>query len=433
MHIVGIIAEYNPFHKGHCYQIEELRRRTHADYIVIAMSGNFVQRGAPAIADKYARTRMALSCGADLVLELPCLWATASAEDFAMAGVTLFEKTGCVDTLCFGAECGDLAFLTAVTSILAEEPADYRDRFAAYLKEGMAFPAARSRALTEYMTHTGRCSSEGFDADHISELLASPNNILAIEYLKALWRRGSRIQPHLISRKGAGYHDTDVAQPLASATAIRRELMAGRASVPETPCAKQDFDTAPLSAMPPAAAEILTEYHREYPYAAGDDFSAQLAYLLLSQSTEQLAAYGDSNMELAGRMKSLLPDFRSLEAFAQLLKTKNVTLTRISRVLCHTLLGLTQKDYAAGKELDYIPYLRMLGFCRDSAPLLNRMDSCAAVPVIAKLADAASILPDNVLSLLSQDIFAADLYEQNLALRTQKTARSEYSRGLVIL
>lgn len=433
MHIVGIIAEYNPFHKGHCYQIEELRRRTHADYIVIAMSGDFLQRGAPAIVDKYARTRMALSCGADLVLELPCLWATASAEDFAMAGVTLFEKMGCVDALCFGAECGNPALLTDIADILSEEPEDYRDRLTSYLKAGMTFPAARSRALAEHMKYNGYGASDGFTTDRVSELLATPNNILAVEYLKALRRRNSHIRPLLIARKGAGYHDTDIGRPLASATAIRRELTAGSASAPETSCTKQAFHTAPLSAMPPAAAEIMTGYHREFPYTAGNDFSTQLAYLLLSQSTEQLADYGDSNMELAGRMKSLLPDFRSAKQFARLLKTKNMTLTRISRVLCHTLLGLTRRDYAAGKELDYIPYLRMLGFLRASAPLLNRMDSCAAVPVIAKLADAASILPGHALTLLSQDIFAADLYEQNLSLRAQKTARSEYSRGLVIL
>lgn len=455
MRIAGIIAEYNPFHNGHLYQIGEVRRLTHADHIVVAMSGDFVQRGMPAIIDKYARTRMALSCGADLVLELPVLWSTASAEDFAAAGVALLEKTGCVDTLCFGAETDDLPLLTAVADILAEEPEDYRSRLSACLRDGMTFPAARSRALSEYLEHTRHCAPEGFDTDRISELLSTPNNILAVEYLKALKRRNSRMQPLLIPRIGAGYHDRDAGQPLASATAIRRGLMTGGTSVPETlctkqvsgsqmpcakqasgsqtPCTKQNPNTTPLSAMPPAAAEILTEYHRKYPYTSGNDFSALLAYLLLSYDTERLASCGDSNMELAARMKSLLSQFQSADQFALLLKSKNVTLTRISRVLCHILLGLMQEDYARGRALDHIPYLRMLGFRRDSAPLLNRIDSCSALPVIAKLADAASILPDTALALLSQDIFAADLYEQNLALRAQKTARSEYSRGLVIL
>ncbi|MDE7436563.1 MAG: nucleotidyltransferase family protein [Lachnospiraceae bacterium] len=433
MNTVGVIAEYNPFHKGHLYQIEEIRRRTGADYIIIAMSGDFLQRGTPAIIDKYTRTKMALSCGADLVLELPCLWAVSSAEDFAAAGVTLLEKTGCVDMLCFGAEHHELTLLETIADILAEEPEDFSRRLGDHLREGMPFPAARSLALTEYIasealseTAAGLLANDPDSAAgsaHIPDLLACPNNILALEYLKAIRRRNNTLTPLLISRRGAGYHEEDIRHPMASATAIRQALTGTQSWA----------DSAGLDAMPDAAADILRDCRREYPYTDPDDFSAQLAYLLLSLSRQQLAQYQDCNTELAGRIKSLLPEFHSLEQFSGILKSRNLTHTRISRSLCHILLGLTQEDYALGRSLDYAPYLRILGFRREAAPLLTRLDACAQAPVISKLADASSILPEDAAKLLSHDIFAADLYEQNLARRAKKTARSEYSRGLVII
>ena len=143
MKTIGIIAEYNPFHNGHAYQIAELKRKTNADFVVIVMSGDFVQRGAPAIIDKYCRAEMALLCGADLVIELPAVWAVSSAEDFAMAGVTLFDKMGCIDGICFGAESDQLPLLKSIAGVLAEEPDIYRSALSSYLKKGLAFPAAR--------------------------------------------------------------------------------------------------------------------------------------------------------------------------------------------------------------------------------------------------------------------------------------------------
>lgn len=147
MKITGIIAEYNPFHNGHAYQIAKIKEETDSDYVIVAMSGDFVQRGEPAITDKYERARMALSCGADLVLELPALFACASAEYFARAGVALFTRMGCIDYLCFGAENADLSQLNKIAGILVDEPRSYQDALNIYLKEGKNFPAARILAL----------------------------------------------------------------------------------------------------------------------------------------------------------------------------------------------------------------------------------------------------------------------------------------------
>ena len=208
MKITGIIAEYNPFHNGHAYQIAKIKEETDNDYVIVAMSGDFVQRGEPTITDKYERARMALSCGADLVLELPALFACASAEYFARAGVALFTRMGCVDYLCFGAENADLSQLNKIAGILVDEPRSYQDALNIYLKEGKNFPAARILALKSYLS--AESSDAALQTEQLTSLLSTPNNILGIEYLKALKTCGSQITPYPILREGAGYHDTDI-------------------------------------------------------------------------------------------------------------------------------------------------------------------------------------------------------------------------------
>lgn len=448
MRTVGIIAEYNPFHNGHAYQIAEIRKRLSADYVVIAMSGDFVQRGTPAAIDKYARTAMALNCGADLVIELPALWASSSAESFAMAGVTLFEKMGCVDTLCFGAECDDLDTLKSIADVLAEEPASYKEILASYLKGGLSFPVARSKAVIDYI----RCSmtvspnagstlhSLGVtDSDSLEDILNAPNNILALEYLKALKLRKSEIEPYLIVRKGSGYHAEDIDNPLASATAIRSALE--KYSALQTQHALQiqnglptpgaDRNALIASAMPEEAYKLLTEYLADYPMMSANDFSSILSYLLLTKSAEELAEYADSNMDIARRIKKNLPQFSSFEEFCLLNKSRDITYTRMCRIFTHILLNHTQKEYNLAKEQDYIPYLRILGFRKDAAPLLSAVKEHSLVPMITKLADAKNILSDSAMALLGKDIAAAELYESVLAQKSDRDARSEFSRGVV--
>ena len=166
MNVIGIIAEYNPFHNGHAYQIAHVKKNLHADYIVVAASGDYVQRGEPALLDKYTRARMALSSGADLVLELPVLWSTASAELFADAGISLFEKTGCVNGICFGAESGDLALLRRIADVLADEPAALKASLKRNLKSGNTFPKAREAALLSYFADA---ADQDLSLIHISE------------------------------------------------------------------------------------------------------------------------------------------------------------------------------------------------------------------------------------------------------------------------
>ena len=216
MKTAGIIAEYNPFHKGHEYQIRYTKEKLKADYVIVAMSGDYVQRGTPALISKHTRAEMALRCGADLVLEMPVSISTASAEAFAMGGVSLLDGLGVVDMLCFGSESGEISALKELAEILVEEPEEYKKLLKSFLSEGLTFPAARSQALTEYFKNPRNFSGDDFDGvltpllNEVTQILNTPNNILGIEYCKALLRLNSRICPVTIRREGMGYHETTV-------------------------------------------------------------------------------------------------------------------------------------------------------------------------------------------------------------------------------
>lgn len=453
MNVIGIIAEYNPFHNGHAYQIAHVRKNLHADYIVVATSGDYVQRGEPALLDKYTRARMALSSGADVVLELPVLWSTASAELFADAGISLFEKTGCVNGICFGAESGDLALLRRIADVLADEPADLKASLKHNLKSGSTFPKAREAALLSYFSGSaGQDGALPVSAEALSSLLASPNNILALEYLKALRRRASSITPYLLKREGAAYHETSILSGAsaipASASAIRHTLFADAAGACGNSADRASEDSADgilRHAMPQEALAILQDYRADFPLLCADDFSSILGYLLLSSSATQLARTADSSPEFANRMQNQLPYYTSFSSFASRLKSKEMTLTRINRILLHSILGITSSDYACGNALDKIPYLRILGFRKSAAPLLAALKASAAVPLITRSSQALKLLSPDAMRVFEHDVFAGNLY---LQMRNQKggtplrAARmqehdvppaSEYQRQIIIL
>ncbi len=444
MNVIGIIAEYNPFHNGHAYQIAHVKKNLHADYIVVAASGDYVQRGEPALLDKYTRARMALSSGADLVLELPVLWSTASAELFADAGISLFEKTGCVNGICFGAESGDLALLRRIADVLADEPAALKASLKRNLKSGNTFPKAREAALLSYFADAAdQDGALPVSTETLSFLLASPNNILALEYLKSLRRRASSITPYLLKREGAAYHETSIrsgaSEVPASASAIRHTLFAGGAGASE-----DSADGILHHAMPQEALSILQDYRADFPLLCADDFSSILGYLLLSSSASQLARTADSSPEFANRMRNQLPYYTSFSSFASRLKSKEMTLTRINRILLHSILGITSSDYACGNALDKIPYLRILGFRKSSAPLLAALKTSAVVPLITRPSQAPKLLSTDAMQVFERDVFAGNLY---LQMRNQKggtplrtahmqnsdiSPASEYQRQIVI-
>lgn len=391
MKTVGLITEYNPFHNGHAYHIEKAKMLTGADRVIVVMSGDFVQRGAPAVMPKHLRAESALLSGASLIIELPVCFATGSAEYFAQGSISLLNQLGCIDSICFGSECGDLHLLKEIAQILADEPIEYQTALKQALKEGASFPAARQEALNIY-------------SDKYSEILASPNNILGIEYLKALAKIHSKMEPFTIKRIGAGYHDMDIDGQFSSATAIRSDIY-------QLADVNSSFESLPLThiqtQVPSSCHELMKKnYQTRYPVKA-DDFSLLLKAKLLSETAGSLSHYLDMSPELANRILRLRNDYLSFEQFCDLLKTKELTRSRISRSFIHVLLGITNDWLTAMKAP--APYARILGFRRDHADLLGILKRTSDIPLITS--PARAVLADTAYQMLELDVYASDLYE----------------------
>lgn len=358
MRVTGIIAECNPLHEGHKYLIREARRQTGADFIVIALSGDYVQRGAPSILSYEARTKALLDSGADLVVQLPLYTACSGADYFARGAAALMESLGVVTDLAFGSESGDLGMLENSAGTLSEESEEFRASLQARLREGLSYPRARALAAGE------------------SPIPNSPNDLLATEYLRALRQSGSRIRPLAIGRISC-----------KSATQIRGEMIGSR----------QNTD----------------------PFLCSDDFSDLLLHALYREdSPAALAAYLDVSEDLAGRILSELPRFTTLSEFCKAVKTRNYTYTRISRALMHILLGMTAQtmerfDHKYGLS----GWIRPLGFRRDAAPLIKNITASCTVPFLDKLARAGQVLPQDLYSIFLEDVRAEFLYDLMAARR----------------
>lgn len=389
MKTVGIIAEYNPFHNGHAYHIAKAKEVTGADYCIVVMSGNFVQRGAPAIADKYLRAEAALLNGADLVLELPVYYALSSAEYFASGAVALLDKLGVTDTICFGSECGNTSLLSEFARQLLGENETFKEVLSTQLKRGATYPNARNAALQACAPHLSA---------HMNVLM-TPNNILGIEYCKALYRRRSNIQPCTFPRAGASYHDASLSSSYCSALAIR-EAISSSGHLPDI-----------RTLMPPSAYDLLAvQYNNTFPVFA-DDFSLPLHYQLLSEQSAGYSDYVDIKNSLSDRIAKKLPSFHSFTGFCDELKTRNMTYTHIARSLMHILLRMRQEDFITYQSEDYIYYARMLGFRKDAGPLLTAIKAQSSIPLLSKLADANNLLSENGKNMLAKDIYAGHVYQ----------------------
>lgn len=408
MKIAGIIAEYNPFHKGHEYQIAYTKEYLGADYIIIAMSGDYVQRGTPALLPKHIRTEMALKCGADLVLELPVSVSTASAELFAKGGVQLLENLGVVDFLCFGSESGSISDLKALSSLLIEEPEEYKRALKQYLSQGKSFPSARALALQEY------CQTVSDDSlKRAEEILLSPNNILGIEYCKALLWLKSSIEPCTLKREGAGYHDTSLFHQNPSASAIRKHFLSSENDL-------KDME----GALPKEVFPVLLKAFTENAFLTEEDLSLLLHYRLLEEQTPAL--FLDVSPELSRRIYNTRNKYQNFSQFVSLLKTKELTQTRIQRALLHLLLQIKETP-------ENIPFARVLGFRRESTPLLKEIKKRSSIPLVTKVSDAAKILAESDQKLLYETVFASNVYESILCQKTGKPFRHEFEKQLVII
>ena len=420
MKIVGLITEYNPFHNGHLYHIQKAKEISGADAAVVVMSGNYVQRGAPAIMPKHLRAEVALEAGVPVVMELPVCYASGSAEYFAAGAISLFEQLGCIDSICFGSECGDYKVLERIARVTADEPEEYKFSLQEALRKGISFPRARQMALKAYLKD-----------DSLDVILEQPNNILGIEYIKALYKKKSSIKTYTIKRMVSGYHDEELTGSYSSASAIRKLLAYASSSIHleeegmfDEP-AMSEVLTRLEGQVPPSCIRLLEEMHRtRYPIYS-NDFSLLLKYKLLTETSDTLVKYKDVTEDLANRIMNHANDFITFDQFCDLLKTRDMTYTRISRALMHLLLN--QKTlYPAG-------YNRVLGFRKSAGALLKEIRRRSSLPLIAKAADAPRLLTGDALAAFESDIQASLFYETVRSHKTGTQFVHEYTKKLVLL
>ena len=435
MKVTGIIAEYNPFHKGHKYQIDYCKKKLNSDYVIVAMSGDYVQRGTPALLPKHVRAEMALRCGADLVLEMPVSVSTASAEAFAMGGVSMLDGLHIVDSLCFGSEYGEVSALMELAEILVEEPEEYRQLLKEFLSNGLSFPSARCQALTEYFKNPHNFTGDDFDGvltpllNQIVQILNSPNNILGIEYCKALLRLKSNIKPVTLKRQGMGYHETLAetdgsdrfsctdGSTFASASAIRELLKA--TLTPET-------ISRIASQVPDETSLLLASSLQRNGFLTEDALDPLLSYCILKENADSFCSYLDVSRDLAERIMNRSNELNGFLQAASFLKTKELTQSRIQRALLHIILGIREVPAT-------VPYARVLGFRRESITLLKEIKDSSSIPLITKLADANSLLDESGRSLLYETVFSSNLYEKLLCRKNGRNFVHEYQKQLVIL
>lgn len=428
MNVTGIIAEYNPFHRGHKYQINYCRKELQADYVIVVMSGDYVQRGTPALLPKHLRAEMALRCGADLVLEMPVSVSTASAETFAMAGVSILDNLHVVDQLCFGSEYGEVSALQELAAVLVKEPKEYRVLLKFFLSEGLSFPAARSQALIEYFKDPHHFEGDDFDGiltpllNQIVQILNLPNNILGIEYCKALLRLDSSIRPVTLKRQGMGYHEHMISSPEKYGTENYASASAIRYTLKEDPSSLQFTNE-----LPEPAADILKSAVSRNAFLLENDFSLLLSYCLLNETPETLVQYADVSRDLAARIINQRNQFENYTQFTELLKTKEVTYTRVQRALLHTILRIK------GQLPHEVPYARVLGFRKNSSALLKAIKQQSSIPVITKAADAPALLTPEALPIWDEDIHASSIYESVLSQKSASPFIHEYQKQLVLL
>lgn len=372
MAAVGIIAEFNPFHKGHAYLMEQAKKITGADCVVILMNGDFVQRGEPAITNKYERTKTAMAGGADMIFELPMRFGISSAGDFALGGIMALNQLGFITHLAFGSESGDLASLQKIADILFAEPDSFQQSLRENLRKGLPFPAAREQAL---LTECLEISSS---------FLNQPNNILGIEYLLALKKTGSHIQPVTIPRLGMNYHQTNYEPDVfPSATHLRKEWI-----------------------------------HQERPHLCFDDLTPILGYQLLQ--TPDLTIYKDFSADLADRAKKNLPAFDNAEAYVQHIQSRTFTASRIRRSLLQCILGLTSMEKT-------VPYLRLLGMNPVFSKKIQQVSPDCKI--LANLSRDVKKLTESEFLLFQKDLFASDLYRQIWNEKYHTSLPVEYQRS----
>lgn len=407
--VLGIIGEYNPFHNGHLYHMMQSIEQTGANYTVCVITGNFVQRGNTSIVDKWTKAEMALKGGADLVLELPTVYSVSSAENFAEGGIKLLTNLKVVDNLSFGIEARDISLLNNIANVLYQEPKDYITILNHELSKGISFPKARENAVMMYLN----------DIKKYINVMTSSNNILAIEYLKALKRLKSNIYPVGIQREKVLYNDEFIVDDFASATAIRRMIVRG------------EYDEI-RKVMPKFSYNLLANRVNNGKYVIDlAKFQKEILYVLRQMSVKQIAELPDVSEGLENVIKNAADSCNNVLDFINIVKSKRYTQTRIQRILVYALLGITKKDIEISRKI--VPYARVLGMNNRGKNLISEISRInPAMPIVTSVKRFMDECRNkNIKHMLEIDIRATNIY--TLGYTKDSWANLDYTNKIITL
>ena len=409
MKAIGIVVEYNPFHNGHLYHIARSKQETDAKYVIAVISGNFVQRGNTSIVNKWTKARMALLNGVDLVIELPTVYSISSAENFAEGAIKILNSLGIVDTLSFGMEANDIATLNNIANVLYNEPKDYVTILSHELKKGNSYPKARENALLMYLN----------DIKRYANVLSGSNNILGIEYLKAMRKTKSTITPIGIKREKVLYNDKYIVDEFASATAIRKMLMT-----------KELNDISKV--MPRNSYLLLGEELKKGHYVIDlSRFEKEIIFTLRKMTSEEIAKLPDVSEGLEHSIKNAADSCNTLNELINIVKTKRFTQTRIQRILLYALLGIDKRLMEISKK--HTPYVRVLGFNNKGKELISEMmhlnPKLNVVTSVKKYID--TVANKSLKEMLEKDILATNIY--TLGYYSDSYSNLDYTNKIEIL
>ena len=395
MRIVGIIAEYNPLHNGHLYHLQQAVEKANASYTVVVMSGNFVQRGEPACTDKFTRAEWALQAGADLVIELPCVFSNSNAQSFAEGAVRLLHATGVVTDLAFGCEQSSLPVLNELLDIIIHEPPEFKQCLRAHMRSGKSYPRARYDALEEL----------GVGQNALQELV-KPNNILAIEYLRTLKRLCSGIRPLPIERVGSGYNDAYLTGEFSSATAIRNAVMEGNMDV--------------LKALPMFVSGPM-KFDSQFPVTL-NNIGSMMLYKIRKMQPDELRELPDVSEGFEQVLAAASRSCFDADSFFDAVKSKRYTLARCKRIGMSALLGIT-RDFQDKMKDDNGLYFRVLGIRKTARPLLSAIAANSDIPIILRNSDVGKC-SDIAKQSLSIDAFSTDILSYALQKELHKDSEA---------
>ena len=404
--VVGIIAEYNPFHNGHSYHIQNTKALTGADFVVAVMTGNFTQRGNTSVVDKWEKTKMALNGEADLVIELPTIYSISSAENFANGAIKILNTLGIVDSISFGMEADDISTLNNIANVLYMEPPEYKAILEHELSKGSSFPKARENALMMYLN----------DIKRYANVLKGSNNILAIEYLKALKSQKSNLVPIGVKREKVYYNSIKVIDEYASSTGIRNLLLHNQLEEARKVVPSKTYSLLLNNIRQGTFVLDITAYNRE------------IIYKLRSMCVKEIANLPDVNEGLEYLIKDASNKTNNLIELINKVKSKRYTQTRVQRILLYALLGITKKDMEISKKMT--PYIRVLGCSENGKILLSQINSKAKVITSFKKFEKSN-KNRKIKRMLEIDKKATDIY--TLGYKKESKAGLDYTKGLILM